>query len=209
VHLLQLHNPLALASQPDPGWLPVERLPEVCAVFESLARQGKARYWGLTGLGEAEALHRAVSAGGFHSLQVVYNLLNPSAGRPVPAGFPYPDYGQILDRAAGAGIGTIAIRTLAGGALSGATVRHPVAAPTVRPLVTGPHYAADVAAAARFGFLVRQGIAESLVEAALRFAISKPELSVAMLGISSPEQLEAAVAAVNRGPLPADVLARL
>jgi aryl-alcohol dehydrogenase-like predicted oxidoreductase len=209
VHLVLLHNPLAAGRQPDPGWMPVERVPEVCGIFEALARQGKARYWGITALGEAEALHRAVSAGGFHSLQVVYNLLNPSAGRPVPPGFPYPDYGQILDRAAAAGMGTLAIRTLAGGALSGATVRHPVAAPTVGPLATGPHYAADVTAAGRFGFLVREGIVETLVEAALRFAISKPELSVAMLGISSPEQLEAAAAAVNRGPLPPDVLARL
>jgi hypothetical protein len=30
-----------------------------------------------------------------------------------------------------------------------------------------------------------------------------------MIGISSPEQLEAAVAAVNRGPLPEEVLATL
>lgn len=209
VDLLQLHNTLAVGRHPDPGWISVDLVPEVCRVFEALAQQGKVRYWGITALGESEALHRAVTAGGFHSLQVVYNLLNPSAGRAVPAGFPYQDYGQILDRAAGAGLGTIAIRTLAGGALSGATVRHPVAAPTVRPLATGPHFAADVASARHFDFLVREGIVETLAEAALRFAISKPELSVAMLGISSPEQLEAAAVAVNRGPLPPDVLARL
>ncbi len=49
----------------------------------------------------------------------------------------------------------------------------------------------------------------SLVEAAIRFALSKPEISTAMVGTSSLDQLDQAVAAANRGPLPAPALERL
>jgi L-galactose dehydrogenase/L-glyceraldehyde 3-phosphate reductase len=127
----------------------------------------------------------------------------------VPGDFPYQDFGQLIDRAAARRMGTIAIRTMAGGALSGSTERHPVAISSVGPLATGETYAADAEAARRFEGLRKEGIVKTLPEAALRFALSKPELSVAMIGISSPEQLEAAVTAVNRGPLPAEVLSRL
>lgn len=49
----------------------------------------------------------------------------------------------------------------------------------------------------------------SLIEAAIRFALSPPEISTALVGISSLEQLEHAVACADRGPLPAEVLGRL
>ena len=167
------------------------------------------RFWGITGLGETEALHQVVAAGGLHSVQVVYNLLNPSTGRQMPAGFPYQDYRQLTDRAADRGIGVIAIRILAGGALSGTPDRHPVAAHSVNPISTEPEYAADVARARRFSFLVEEGIVKNPIEGAIRFALSKPEISTALVGISSLEQREYAVACANRGPLPAEALSRL
>jgi aryl-alcohol dehydrogenase-like predicted oxidoreductase len=205
VDLIQLHNPIVAGSAGKAGSLALEDLPEVFRAFEALTRQGKARCWGITALGDTDALHEAVAAGGFHTLQTVYNLLNPSAGRAVAAGFRHQDYRQIIDVAAARGVGSIAIRVLAGGALSGSTERHPVATPGVGPLATGRTYAEDVAAARRLDFLVKQGIVQSLPEAAIRFALSKPELSVAMVGLSSLEQLEAAVAAADKGPLPAAV----
>jgi hypothetical protein len=41
----------------------------------------------------------AVASGGFHSVQVAYNLLNPSAGATVPPDFPFQDYQKLLDQA--------------------------------------------------------------------------------------------------------------
>jgi aryl-alcohol dehydrogenase-like predicted oxidoreductase len=49
----------------------------------------------------------------------------------------------------------------------------------------------------------------SLVEAAIRFAIAKPEVSTALVGLSNLDQLEQAVAAVERGPLPGEAIERL
>jgi len=209
VDLIQLHNPFVPHSGLDQVGVTLHHFSAVLRAFEALERQGKVRFWGITGLGETEMLHQAVAGGGFHTVQAVYNLLNPSTGTQVPAGFPYQDYRQLIDRAAGKQMGVIVIRALAGGALSGTPDRHPVAARSVAPIATERDYAADVARARRFAFLVENGTVSSLVEAAIRFVISKPEVSTALVGISSLEQLEHAVECANRGPLPAEALGRL
>jgi aryl-alcohol dehydrogenase-like predicted oxidoreductase len=209
VDLFQLHNPIISQRRSDSASLTPDDLPVVIRAFEALHRQGKTRFWGITALGDTEALHRAVATGGFHTIQTVYNLLNPSGGRQVPPSFPYQDYRQLIDRAAANGIGVIAIRVLAGGALSGTADRHPIAMQGVTPIATGGDYAEDAARARQFDFLLADGTVSSLAEAAVRFAISKPEISTAMVGTSSLEQLEQAVAAAQRGALPTDALERV
>jgi aryl-alcohol dehydrogenase-like predicted oxidoreductase len=209
VDLFQLHNPIALQRRCDSASVTPDDLSVVIRAFETLHRQGKIRFWGITALGDTAALHRVVATGGFHTIQTVYNLLNPSGGRQVSPSFPYRDFGRLIDRAAENQIGVIAIRVLAGGALSGTTDRHPIAMQGVAPLATGRDYAEDAARARRFAFLVADGTVGSLVEAGIRFALSKREISTAMVGTSSLEQLEQAVAAARRGPLPADALERV
>jgi aryl-alcohol dehydrogenase-like predicted oxidoreductase len=49
----------------------------------------------------------------------------------------------------------------------------------------------------------------SAVELCLRFAISDPDISSIPIGCKTVEQLEACVAAVSKGPLPADILNRV
>lgn len=208
VDLFQLHNLITSQRRPDAGSVTPDDLPAAIHAFEALHRQGKTRFWGITALGDTEALHRAVGMGGFHTMQTVYNALNPSGGRRVGPRFPYQDYRQLIDTAVAKGIGVIAIRVLAGGALSGTTDRHPIAMRDVAPLATGRDYAEDAARARRLDFLVAEGHVGSLAEAGVRFAIGKPEISTAMVGTSSLEQLEQAVAAAKRGALPADVAER-
>lgn len=209
VDLIQLHNAFAAQPQPDAAVMTGNDLEAVLRAFQSLEREGKVRFWGITGLGETASLHQVVTAGGFHTIQAPYNLLNPTAGMPAPPGFPFQDYRQTIDRAAETGIGVIAIRVLAGGALSGSTDRHPTAARSVTPIASAPEYIADVARARRFAFLIEDGTVGSLVEAAIRFAISKSEISTALVGISSPEQLERAVEYADRGPIAHETLERV
>jgi len=209
VDLIQLHNHFGAQGQAQGASVTTRDVESVLRAFQSLEGQGKVRFWGITGLGETEILHRVVEGGEFHTVQAVYNLLNPSTGTQVPAGFPYQDYRQLIDRAASKQMGVIVIRALAGGALSGTPDRHPVAARSVAPIATERDYAADVARARQLAFLVKDGTVADLVEAAIRFAISKPEISTALVGISSLEQLEYAVECANRGPLPAEALGRL
>jgi aryl-alcohol dehydrogenase-like predicted oxidoreductase len=49
----------------------------------------------------------------------------------------------------------------------------------------------------------------SLAELGLRFVISNPDVSMVLMGARSAAEVEANVAAVERGPLPSDLLARL
>jgi aryl-alcohol dehydrogenase-like predicted oxidoreductase len=208
IDLIQLHNLIGLSWQPERDWarIGLSDLDIVIDAFKTLQKQGKARFWGITALGATDALQAVVATGRFQSVQVPYNLINPTAGAIAGGGFPFQDYGQIIDRAAQQGIGVIAIRILAGGALSGATERHPVASTGVNPIASEQEYSADVARARRYAFLVDKGFVSNLVEAAVRFVVSKPGVSAALIGISSLDQLEKAVQYVERGPLPADAL---
>ena len=209
VDLIQLHSGLGIDRHPGSDVLRIDDLDAVIDAFQTLEEQGKARYWGINGLGETPALHKAVAKAAAHSIQCCHNPLNPSAGMQMHEGFSFQDYRQLIDRAAENRMGVIGIRVLAGGALSGSMERHPNAAQSVVPIATSRDLAGDVRRSRRFGFLVDDGYSSSLVEASIRFAIGKPELSTALAGVSSMDQLEQAVAAANKGPLAPEAMARL
>src|SRR5262249_48297399 len=209
IDLFQLHNCIALQRKPDRAWIGIDDLAPVVQAFETLQQQGKIREWGINGLGETEALHQAESRVGAASIQCCFNLLNPSAGVPVPHGFPYQDYHQLIDTAAANHIGVMAIRVLAGGALSGSVARHGNAARNVDPIGGGQRFSEDVTRSQHFGVLVQEGYADSLIEAAIRFAIGKVEVWTVVIGISDMEQLEQAVEYSAKGPFPPQALGRL
>jgi L-galactose dehydrogenase/L-glyceraldehyde 3-phosphate reductase len=209
VDLIQLHNPIMAARQPGRRWMTLDDAQAARSAFEKLRAQGKTRFWGINGLGETAVLHQAIGLSTADTVQCCYNLLNPSAGETVPRGFPFQDYDRLIDRAAVQRAGVIAFRVLAGGALSGMTARHENATLAPDPIASSPNYGDDVALAQHLGFLVTEGFAASLVEAAIRFAISKPEVSTALVGISDAAQLEQAVAFAGRGPLSSEAVRRL
>ncbi|HXF54818.1 MAG TPA: aldo/keto reductase [Hyphomicrobiaceae bacterium] len=208
VDIVQLHNRISTRSGGRD--LAVETvLGEVAPAFARLIDQGKARYCGLTALGDTDAIGQAIDSCRFDTVQVIYNMLNPSAAGPVPPKFPGQDFAGLLDRAKAAEMGILAIRVLAAGALSPAGPRHPLAKAEVDPMGSGSTFAADIARARRLEALVREGHAGDLNEAAIRFAVSCQNISSAVLGFSSVDQLEAAVRAVEKGPLSAAALERL
>jgi aryl-alcohol dehydrogenase-like predicted oxidoreductase len=210
VDLIQLHNHIARQRTPEEAGLSVsDVLGDVVAAFQGLQAQGKVRYYGITTLGETAALHEVIDSGALYTAQVCYNLLNPSAGHQIPAGFPSQDFGQLIDRAAAKGMGCIGIRVLAAGALSGVMERHPVAVPSVDPIGTGPDYQTDVKLAQTLNFLTVEGHAASPVEAAMRFAWSNARMSTVLVGFSSFDHLEQAITAAERGGLPTAAMRRL
>ena len=163
----------------------------------------------ITAVGDTAALHRVADARAFDTAQVSYNLLNPSAGTTVAPGYPAHDFGNLLAHTGAANMGVIAIRVLAAGALSGVEDRHPLGSPSVEPIGSGRDYRIDVERARRLEPLVREGHAESLVEAAIRYVIAHSAVSTALVGYSTLEHLEYAAAAANKGPLPPAALQRL
>ena len=208
VDLIQMHNHVASVAEGG-SVSPEEALGEVMEALEELRQQGKARFWGMTAVGETPALHRVIGSGALNSIQSVYNLVNPSAGNSVPQGFDMPDYGNQIELASTNGMGVLVIRVLAAGALSGEAGRHPVAVPSVAPIGSGRDYDQDQERAEGFRFLPAEGYVESLVEASLRFALSNRGVSSVLVGYSSLEHLEQAVEYAGRGALPSEALARL
>ena len=208
IDLIQMHNHVALSFQ-GTAVTPDETLGEVADALLELQQRGKVRFWGMTAVGETPALHRIVDSGTLHTVQSVYNLVNPSAGADVPSGFDMPDYGNLIGRASAAGMGVLVIRVLAAGALTGVGTRHPVAVPTVAPIGSGRDYDHDTSRANGFRFLEQEGYVDNLVEASLRFALGNAGVSSVLVGYSSLEHLEQAIDAADKGPLPQEVLPRL
>ncbi|MGB7035614.1 MAG: aldo/keto reductase [Xanthobacteraceae bacterium] len=208
VDIFHLHN--AITENGGGEALSVGQvLGEVVPAFERLRQQGKTRFLGLTAVGDTLALQQVIDARVFDSAQVVYNMLNPSAATALPANYPAQDYGRLFDRTQAAGVGVIAIRVLAGGALSGSAERHPIASPPPAPIGSAMRYDADIARASRLLPLVTEGFAASLTEAATRFAITDPAVGTILVGMAAPQQFEDALAAVQKGSLPPAALERL
>ncbi len=208
VDLFQLHNPLAAKDADDRLAIDIA-LNEVAPALEKLKKAGKTRFIGFSGVGETAALHQAIDSKLFDTVQVVYNALNPSAGGAMPKGAPGQDYDRLLEKARAADMGTIIIRALAGGALSGTEQRHPLAMQSVAPIGSAPDFSGDVARAQALAPLLGDSGSADLTEFAERFVIAHPAVSTMLVGYSTLDHLEAAIAAVNKGPLADAVLKRI
>ena len=212
VDLIQIHNYVAPGRDWPVGEV-VFDLHDIYGVggvldgFMELRDRGLVRFFGFTGIGHPAALSEMIDSGEFHTVQTYFNLLNPSAAYPVPEGFSAVDYGLLIERAANIGMGVLAIRALALGALTaepnllGFLDEHPPV------LSLGSEYNEDVARAERLAFLVRDDC--TLAQAALRFVLMRDEVSCALLGFSGEEQLAEALSCVGAGPLAEDEMQRL
>ena len=210
VDLIQLHNSISSSRKEDVTSLtPQDVCGEVVEAFEELRAQGKARHYGITGVGETGALLQVVDSGMVSTVQTPYNLINPSAGYDVTADFPHQNYARMIDRAASQGKGIIVIRVMAGGALGGLEQRHALASPSPAPIASGSTYQQDLEAAQTLSFLVQEGYADSLAEAAIRFPLGTNGVSTVLVGYSSMEQMVQSVAFEEKGPLPAKAMERL
>ncbi|WP_407147278.1 aldo/keto reductase [Bradyrhizobium sp. ORS 86] len=208
VDIFHLHNPITEAG--GGATLNTRQvLDEVVPAFARLRDQGKVRFLGMTAVGETVALQQVIDARVLDSAQVVYNMLNPSAGEDLPPSYPAQDYRRLFDHTKSAGVGVVGIRVLAGGALSASAERHPIAGPAPEPIGSAMSYDADIDRARRLLPLVEDGFAASLTEAATRFALSHPAMGTILVGMATPQQFEAALAAVQKGPLPQVALDRL
>jgi aryl-alcohol dehydrogenase-like predicted oxidoreductase len=163
-------------------------------------------YFGFSGLGDPKALHELVDSGEFHGFQCYYNLLNPSAGHRVPAGFSALDYGMILERAAARNMAAFNIRVLAAGALTS----DPSAGggSSTEPLSPGSDYLLDLKRAEK----VKQALGldgRDLTQAAIRFGLMNPYVSTVLVGFSNPAHIDDAVACSGAAALSDGQMARL
>jgi L-glyceraldehyde 3-phosphate reductase len=207
VDLLQLHNPIgASPGEGVFGVIGVEQVLGDGGVADGLDRmreQGLTRFTGLTALGEAPAICRAIDSARFDSAQVYYNLLNPSAARAMPAAWSGHAFDGVIAACKRHDTAVMGIRIFAAGVLA-TDERHGREAVLTEQsdLAVESERAAAAFAALGDGHGTR-------AQAALRFGLANPDLACIVIGMAEPEHLEQALEAGAAGPLDAHAIARL
>ncbi len=199
VTLLQIHNSITHEAGAQPTSItPAHVLCDGGALeaMQRLQREGLVEHLGLTGLGEPSALSEVIASGDLATIQIPYNLLNPSAGQSVPADFPEDNYGNLIATCAARGMGVFAIRVLAGGALAG----NPPSPHTLKtPFFSLDLYQRDCRRAERLAAALPAGV--SRTEAAVRFALSHAVVTSAIVGFATPDEVCEIVHFATAGPL--------
>ena len=205
VTLLQLHNAVtprrgdqATSLTPDD----ILRSNGVLSAFRQLQNEGLCRYLGITGTGDADSLIRLVETAEFDTIQIPFNLVNPTAGYSVPPGFQETNYGQIANLARDKEMGVFAIRVFAAGALLG---NPPTDYTRNSPYFPLSLYQRDMAAADRMVGHLQDTM--SLKEAALRFPLTHVAVTAAIVGVKSDAEINEVVELSQRGPIDEGILA--
>ena len=174
--------------------------------LKAMRDRNKVGYFGFSGLGDTKALHELVDSGEFHAFQAYYNLLNPSAGQPVPPGFSALDYGLIIDRAAAKSMNAFVIRVLAAGALTSDPNAGGGSSP--EPLSPGSDYSLDLERTEK----VKSALSvdgKELTQAAIRFGLMKPEVSTVLVGFSNKSHIDEAVVCSGTPKLSDEQMAKM
>ena len=206
VDVYQLHNRIAYSPELVPGSLSPDEILRPGGVADALDRlvaRGLTDHIGITATGEAEAVREVIASGRFDSAQIYYNLLNPSAGRPVGPTFSGYDQRLLIDAAADQGMAVIVIRVLAAG----------VIATDVRTgkeggVILHNDVAADEARMRRVLPLLRPEHGQR-AQVAVRYALRHPAVSGIEVGVAELEHLRLAIEAAEMGPLPDDLIDQL
>jgi aryl-alcohol dehydrogenase-like predicted oxidoreductase len=156
--------------------------PEILDVLEGFRRQGAIRYVGASVYGEADAVE-AVACGRYDCIQIAYSMLDR---RPET---------RALPDALAQDVGIVVRSVLLKGVL---THRAELLPDALEPLRRAAGQLAALAAEAGL----------SLPEMAYRYVLAHPAAHTALVGTARLEELEAALAYAERGPLPDDLVAR-
>lgn len=193
VTLIQLHNSITAQRGDQPTSIsPRDVLGQdgVVRVFEELKSDGLVENYGLTALGDAPSLDEVLCGAPWATAQVCCNLLEPQVA--------------LLTLCARLGVGVLAIRVMAGGALAGQPPSQHTRTTKFFPL---PIYERDQQIAARLEPLLPAGV--SLKETAVRGVIGRPQITTAVIGFTTPTQVKEAAEFAAAGPLPTGLLAAL
>lgn len=220
IDVLMIHNPPRLTRNPESAfWRPLTPDDMLGPALEGLKKvqaAGKARFIGFTcENSEPAAVKPLLSSGHFDAINCWYNIVNPTAGRPVPNGVvlgrDYDDYGGMITHAGTCDVGVAVIRPLAGGALTpqaleaGEYGRHQYAAGmyTRNPASFRP----EAQRGRAFAFLHKPP--RTLPVAGYRFALEHEAVSTVVGGFSDHAQLQETVSAAGYPRLSADELAHI
>jgi L-galactose dehydrogenase/L-glyceraldehyde 3-phosphate reductase len=204
VTLVHLHNPLgAVTAGRTLGVDDVLGTGGVLDVLDRLRAQGLFRHVGITALGERASILRVIESERIDSAQVYFNLLNPSAGRALPAAWPVYDFGGVLAACERHGVAAMNIRVFSAGVI--ATDRR---SGREQPLTPGDTVESETQKARRM-FEALGERCGTRAETAIRFALTEPRFACVVVGLAEVAHLEEVLAGAARGPLDADAMGRI
>jgi L-galactose dehydrogenase/L-glyceraldehyde 3-phosphate reductase len=204
VDVLQLHN--RIGTKPGGRVITIEHILGRNGVADSLARlreKGLIRHMGITAIGETAAVCEVIRSGRFDSAQVYYNLLNPSAGRTMPAAWTGQNQAGIIDACRANDVAVMAIRIFAAGVIA-TDERH-----GRESVLLADTSVAEDERKAKAVFDAIGAEHGTRAQVALRFVLSNPDVSCAIIGSAELNHIDEALAAQKMGPLPSNVLAQL
>ncbi|MEK7215577.1 MAG: aldo/keto reductase, partial [Chloroflexota bacterium] len=200
IDVVEIHN--SAAAKRDPGitwgWMPmsIADFTGPKGALEGLYRAqkaGKVRYLGICQeLDGARHSQQLLETGSFSLINLPYNLVNPSAGRPGPPGLSLPtDLGALINHAQANGAGAAIFSPLARGVVTDNMVaggpKHPSSRGVALP--DNPQgYAPQQRQARALSFLSQPG--RSLAQAGFRFVLMHPGVTTVLGGFSSLEHIE-------------------
>lgn len=204
VDLLQLHN--RIGTTPGGRVMTVEQILGKNGVADGLERlreKGLIRHMGITAIGETASVCEVIGSKRFDSAQVYYNLLNPSAGRSMPKAWTGQNMGGIIGACRANGVAVMAIRIFAAGVIASdeRTGRESV-------LIADTSVAEDERKSKAVFEAIGAGEG-TRAQVALRFVLSNPDISCAVIGSAELQHIDEALQAAAMGPLSPRVLARL
>jgi len=204
VDVLQLHN--RIGSKPGGRVMTVEQIlgrNGVADGLERLREKGLIRHMGITAIGEAASVCEVIRSKRFDSAQVYYNLLNPSAGRSMPKAWTGQNLGGIIEACRANNVAVMAIRIFAAGVIATdeRTGRESV-------LIADTSVAGDERKTKAVFDAIGTGHG-TRAQIALRFVLSNPDVSCAVIGSAELHHIDEALQAAEMGPLSPNVLARL
>ena len=166
--------------------------------FEAMVASGKIGDWAITGIGEPSAVIETLEdEPGPAAVQAIANLLDSPGGMRRFEGPARPR--DIIATAVRRGVGVMGIRAVQAGALTDAFDR---------AVDDGHPEMADYRRASAFRKLARE-VGETAASLAHRYALSMEGVSTVILGVKDRAELKECLAAEERGPLDAELVARI
>ena len=200
VPLLQLHNKLGIGDHADGSErLPVDRVlgkGGVVDAFETLKSEGVIDHCGFTALGDPAACATIVDSGRVDTIQVYFNLINPSAGVDVAHQWHSNNYRGLLGRCQAMDVGVLGIRVYAAGLLA-SRQRHG----REIPVAENVSYEEERPRADAIAETMKD-VSGTSAQKALRFVLDHPYVDAAVIGLAELDHLVQALAATAMPPLP-------
>jgi aryl-alcohol dehydrogenase-like predicted oxidoreductase len=193
--LLQLHNSITPKREDLPTSITpsdVLRRGGVLDAMKKLRDEGLLLHIGFTGIGYPASLAEVIRTGSFEAVQTPFHLLNPSAGYHMPFALDDWNYGKIIPTCARKGMGVLAIRVLAGGALA---QNQPSNHTRRTPFFPIKLYESDREQSRRLQAAL--GPARPLAAEAVRFALAHPKIHSALMGFATEAEIDDAIAAME------------